>query len=83
MAAPIGVSEPYFEVFPEFRNASYAIRYELFCRRLVRERQYSAACFLLASRGRAMDQDNYTEPAADLSAGRFLSQLLRHAADAR
>src|SRR5476649_344392 len=29
---PVGVKEPHFKVFPEFRNSSYARRYELFCR---------------------------------------------------
>jgi hypothetical protein len=32
---PVGVKEPHFKVFPEFRGSSYAKRYELFCRRLV------------------------------------------------
>ena len=46
--SPVGVSEPHFKVFEEFRDASYAKRYELFCQRLVRERLYDAACFLLS-----------------------------------
>lgn len=33
---PIRVSEAHFSVFPEFRKASYAQRYELLCRKLVR-----------------------------------------------
>ncbi|HHW13805.1 MAG TPA: restriction endonuclease, partial [Firmicutes bacterium] len=70
--APVGVQEPHFPVFPEFRDASYAKRYELFCRKLVRERQFSAACFLMASQDRADLPDNYSEPAPDLSAERFL-----------
>ncbi len=76
--SPVGVNEPHFRVFPEFLGASYARRYELFCRKLVRERQYDAACLLLTNRHRAALRDNYTEPAEDLSAPRFLSQLLRH-----
>jgi hypothetical protein len=78
--APVKVREPHFPVFPEFRNASYAKRYELFCRKLVLERQYSAACFLLADKKRARSRQNYTEPATDLSGARFLSGLLRHVA---
>jgi len=38
--APVGVKEPHFKVFPEFKNSSYAKRYELFCRRLVLEKHY-------------------------------------------
>ena len=36
----VRVDEPHFEVFPEFKEASYARRYELFCERLMRERLY-------------------------------------------
>lgn len=75
---PVRVHEPHFAVFPEFRDASYAIRYEVFCRTLVRERQYTASCFLMAQRRSAALRENYIEPAADLSATVFLSQLLRH-----
>lgn len=46
--SPIKVAEPHFEVFPEFKHTSYAKRYELFCERLVRERLYDAACFLMS-----------------------------------
>ena len=42
--------EPHFEVFKEFRGASCGKRYELFCRRLVLERTYSSACFLMSKR---------------------------------
>lgn len=78
--APVKVREPHFPVFPEFRDASYARRYELFCRKLVLERQYSTACFMLADKSRARFQKNYAEPADDLSASRFLTGLLRHVA---
>ncbi len=43
--APVRVREPHFEVLPEFKKASYCDRYEVFCRKLVRERHYSAAAF--------------------------------------
>jgi len=76
---PVAVREPYFEVFPDFRDASYAKRYELFCKRLVLERKYSAACFLMANRSKADETPNYWEPNPDLSASVFLEQLLRHA----
>ncbi len=81
--SPVAVSEPHFPVFPEFKGASYAKRYELLCRRLVRERQYSAACFLMSQRVKANDPDNYREPADDLSAKIFLEGLLTHAAPVR
>jgi hypothetical protein len=81
--APVAVSEPHFSVFPEFKGASYAKRYELLCRKLVRERQYSAACFMLSARTRARRPDNYREPAEDLSARIFLEGLLSHATPMR
>ena len=78
--APVSVREPHFHVFPEFRDASYAKRYELFCRKIVLERHYTAACFLMADRKKVARRENYTEPADDLSAGAFLAELLRHVA---
>ncbi len=75
---PVPARTPHFAVFPEFVGASYALRYELLCRRLVRERQYSAACFLMADAAHADAAENYTEPAQDLAGERFLTQLLSH-----
>ena len=76
--APVKVSEPHFLVFPEFKDASYAKRYELLCRKLVLERHYSSACFILADREKADLKKNYTEPAADLASNQFLKQLINH-----
>ena len=42
---PVSVKEPHFKVFPEFVGASYMRRYELFCRKLVLERHYTASAF--------------------------------------
>lgn len=77
--SPVKVAEPHFPVFEEFRNASYAKRYELFCQKMVRERHYNAACFLLTDRNKVDQVPNYTEPAHELSTARFLPELLRHA----
>ena len=38
----------------------------------------NAACFILADQNKAETKDNYFEPAADLSANQFLTQLLNH-----
>jgi hypothetical protein len=73
--SPVRVSEPHFAVREEFRQASYAQRYEHLCRKLVLERQYSAACLLLADKAQASGNPNYTFPAADLSPGAFLTQM--------
>lgn len=72
----VSVREPHFDVFPEFKNASYQRRYELLLRKLVRERLYSSACLLLSDPHDAGQSTNYNEPATDLSADRFIGGLL-------
>jgi hypothetical protein len=44
--------EPHFPVFEEFRDASYARRYQILCERLVERQLYSAACLLLTPTGK-------------------------------
>ena len=77
---PVSVREPHFSVFSEFIDASYSKRYELFCRKLVRERQYNSVCFIMADQKDADLEENYAEPAKDLSSDQFLAGLLCHAA---
>jgi hypothetical protein len=86
---PVGNKEPYFPVDPEFRGdakknkkgvekyqgVSYSKRYELLCRRLVLERLYSSACFLMATNHRGT---TITQPADDLSFQRFVAALRGH-----
>jgi hypothetical protein len=75
---PVKPKEPHFKVFPEFSSASYAGRYELFCRRLVRERQYDAACFLMSDSERGV-LGTCTQPAQDLTFKVFARALAAHA----
>jgi hypothetical protein len=74
---PVGVQEPHFKVFPEFVGASYMRRYELFCRKLVLERHYTASAFIASS---SLDglSGAYKTPAADLSMDRFAKMLIAH-----
>jgi hypothetical protein len=76
--APVRAREPHFKVFPEFRAASYAKRYEVLLTKLVRERLYDAACFLMSS---ATDgaRGVYREPAPELSFENFIASLLAKA----
>jgi hypothetical protein len=74
---PVKVKEPHFRVFPEFMNASYAKRYELFCRKLVRERHYNTAAFL-TSEQKAGLKGKYAEPVADLAFLQFAKSLVAH-----
>lgn len=74
---PIKVQEPHFKVFPEFVGASYLRRYELFCRKLVLERHYTAAAFITSTANGGI-RGLYATPADDLSLERFASVLVAH-----
>ena len=87
---PVGNKEPYFSVDPEFRGApkaspkgvaryegvSYGKRYELLCRRLVLERLYNSACFIMATNSK---KTQITQPAEDLTFQRLAASLRGHA----
>ena len=76
---PVSVKEPHFKVFPEFVGASYAKRYELFCRKLVRERHYNASAFLLSEPKTGL-KGAFAEPAEDLTFLQFARSLAAHGA---
>ncbi len=76
---PVKVQEPHFKVFPEFLNASYAKRYELFCRKLVRERHYNVAAFIMADQNNGI-KGRYSEPADDLTFDIFVKSLISQVA---
>jgi hypothetical protein len=76
---PVAVREPHFEVFEEFRDASYGLRYELLCRKLVRECLYDSACLVLSQSGPGLAGD-YREPAEDLGFEPFARSLTAKAA---
>ena len=75
----VSVQEPHFKVFPEFAGASYVKRYELFCRKLVLERHYTASAFITSNSQDGIYGDLKT-PAEDLSIERFAKVLVAHAA---
>jgi hypothetical protein len=72
--SPVSVKEPHFEVFTEFKDASYAKRYEIFCRKLLRERHYSAAYFITSHEDKGLKGD-FNEPAEDLTFSIFINSL--------
>src|SRR5258708_4999366 len=74
----VRAQEPHFKVFPEFKAASYAKRYEILLTKLVRERLYDSACFLLSDAKRGTT-GYYKEPAAELSFEKFFASLLARA----
>jgi len=73
----VSVKEPHFKVFPEYVGASYMKRYELFCRKLVLERHYTASAFITSTSAEGL-AGAYTAPASDLSVDRFARMLVSH-----
>jgi hypothetical protein len=71
---PVSVKEPHFSVFPEFRDASYAKRYEILMTKLVRERLYDSAALLLSSNASANNGD-YHQPSPELNFENLLTSL--------
>ncbi len=82
---PVKAIEPHFEVLPEFKTASYALRYQLFCERLQRENLYDAACLILTDQtGGKLGM--YREPNHEVGFVNFATSLRAKAlayADAR
>lgn len=75
---PVSVAEPHFTVFEEFRNASYAKRYEILLTKMVRERLYDAASLLL-SPNTAGRNGAFSEPSAELTFANFAESLVARA----
>jgi hypothetical protein len=76
--SPVKVAETHFDVFPEFKNTSYAKRYEIFCERLMRERLYDRACLILSSKSGGL-KGNFNEPNKEFSFANFATSLSAHA----
>lgn len=75
---PVKPQEPHFKVFPEFKQASYEKRYEILLTKLVRERLYDSACFLLSDAKHGA-KGHYREPAPELTFEKFIASLLARA----
>lgn len=70
---------PHFPVFPEFRAASYRDRYAILIEKMLRDRLYDGACFLL-SRTESADTGDYDEPHPELTFTKFIAPLLARVA---
>jgi len=77
--SPVKVVSPHFSVFPEFRGASYRGRYAILVEKLLRERLYDGACFMLSSAAEEPNGD-YVEPHPELTFAKFVTPLLAHVA---
>lgn len=74
----VATANHHFPPFGEFMNASYQQRYEILCRKLVRERLYDAACLLVSS-SESGRRGGYAIPAEDLGFRVFAAGITAHA----
>ncbi len=70
---------PHFPVFPEFNGASYRERYAILIEKLLRDRLYDGACFLLSD-GASAATGTYAEPHPELTFAKFVAPLLARVA---
>lgn len=75
---PVSVAQPHFPVFEEFRDASYAKRYEILLTKMVRERLYDAASLILTPRNAAR-RGTFSEPCSELAFANFAESLVARA----
>lgn len=74
--SPVRTAEPYFQIDPVFRGASYCKRYEVLCQRLILERKYDAACLAVATNA---TPTKISMPAKELDFRQFVARLQGHA----
>ncbi len=72
-------ASPHFPVLNEFRQASYLIRYDLLCQKLVKERLYTSAALIASSRNSA-ETGVFSELSAMTGLRTFVAALAGHAA---
>ena len=77
---PVSVREPHFDVFQEFRGCCYAERYEILCKKLLRERLYDGTCLILTDRNSG-PAGQFREPCEEISFTRFMASLSGKAAE--
>ena len=75
---PVSVAEPHFPVFDEFRDASYAKRYEILLTKMVRERLYDAASLIVSPSDTGRD-GAFSEPCPELKFANFAESLVARA----
>lgn len=70
---------PHFPVFPAFKGASYALRYNVLCQKLMEERLYSAATIILSPRS-AHEDGAYRDLAETTGLRNFVASFAAHIA---
>lgn len=77
--SPVEDKAPHFPVMSVFNGASYADRYEVFCRRLIQEKLYTAASVIMSPRS-ALEDGKYSEMSDMTGLRSFVAALAGHAA---
>ena len=77
--SPIRDVSPHFPIFREFEGASYAIRYNILCRKLMQEQLYTAASVLMSPRS-ASTTGEYMELSEMTGLRTFVSEFAGHIA---
>lgn len=77
--APVQDKSPHFPVFPKFKGASYAQRYDILCQRLMREQLYTTASVLTSPRT-AEKSGTFAELAGLTGLRSFVATLAGHVA---
>jgi hypothetical protein len=78
-SAPVKGNSPHFPMFPEFKDASYAQRYNVLCRKLMQEQLYTVACLLTSPRS-AVKSGRFKELSDMTGLRTFVSELAGHVA---
>lgn len=73
----VKVQEPHFKVLPEFHDASYAQRYQIFCHKALREGLYDAAAFLMSDKDGGLRGD-FLEPSDELAFRKLAAAIYGH-----
>lgn len=71
---PVRVRSPHFPILEEYIDASYRKRYEIFCNKLLLERQYSSVCFVTTEH--SPDAISHAYPCERLSFEAFAVSML-------
>jgi len=77
--SPVAATAPHYPVFPEFKDASYAERYNIICRKLMQEKHYTSAAVLLSPKT-AREAGDYEELGDMTGFKNFVTQLAAHVA---
>jgi len=72
-------ASPHFPVFKEFKGASYIMRYDLLCQKLVKEQLYTTAAFITSPRS-AAETGEFSEMSAMTGLRTFVTALAGHVA---